>query len=201
MPQLSLSRSDRSAKRVDFQHVPSICRQFIRLNHRVRRGRRETRRLCVSPRPLWFIACKSSHGSNTDETPTKDEKIEQEQTERTERLPDLRYLCLLLLTNLTADSVDTRPGAPGITSFVFIRAYPRHPRFFFIIPQIDILRGAQRDKRLVVRITRKQTTNGTNHTNDDSLFSCNSCLFMVSVRPSYFCLRFFCLLFVRPFLS
>jgi len=33
----------------------------------------------------------------------------------------------------TADFADTRPGAPGgqFTPFVFIRAYPRHPRFPF----------------------------------------------------------------------
>jgi hypothetical protein len=34
---------------------------------------------------------------------------------------------------------------------VFIRACPRHPRFFFIIPQIDVFRGGQRDKQLVER--------------------------------------------------
>jgi hypothetical protein len=133
--------------------------------------RRDARFLGVTPRPLRFIACRKSHGSNTDETRIKDERIEQEQTERTEREPNLRFLCYLLLTTLTADYADTRGWAIHLVR-IFIRAYPRHPRFFFIIPQIDILRGVQRDKRFVVR---KETTNGTNHTNEEFLYSCDSC--------------------------
>jgi hypothetical protein len=36
------------------------------------------------------------------------------------------------------------------TSFVFIRAYPRNPRFFFFIPEIDILCSGQRNERPAV---------------------------------------------------
>jgi hypothetical protein len=59
------------------------------MNHRISETAKELARL----RPKL----KPSHGSNTDETRTKDEDFEQEQTEKTERVPNLCFLCYLLL--------------------------------------------------------------------------------------------------------
>jgi hypothetical protein len=39
-------------------------------------------------------------------------------------------------------------GRTAFNSVVFIRAYPRNPRFFVVTAQIDILRGAQRNRRV-----------------------------------------------------
>src|SRR5437899_9326083 len=81
----------------------------------------------------------------------KTKSLNRSKQRKQRRMPNLCFLCYLLLRiKLTADYADTRPGAPGFTSFVFIRAYPRNPRFLFVIPQIDILRGAQRNRRLVI---------------------------------------------------
>src|SRR5579864_3947097 len=52
--------------------------------------------------------------------------------------------------NLTADDADTRGCASAPRSYSSaairdIRGHPRHPRFFFVITQIDKLRATQRD--------------------------------------------------------
>jgi hypothetical protein len=97
--------------------VSSTFRQLSDLTAEFAEERRETRRLCASLRPLRFVACSKSHGSNADETQIKDEKIEQEQTER---VPKLRFLCYRVLTKPTADFADTRGWADHL-----VRVDPR----------------------------------------------------------------------------
>src|SRR5579864_1699586 len=59
--------------------------------------RRDARCLGVSLRPLRFITCRMSHGSNIEETRIKDEILNRSKQRKQRRMPDLCFLCCLLL--------------------------------------------------------------------------------------------------------